>query len=40
MDAERRFMEAAGRITGFAIAADGSLILRAGEQARMRTRRP
>lgn len=40
MDAERRFMEAAGRITGFAIAADGSLILRAGDQALMRARRP
>ncbi|MDI3515318.1 MAG: hypothetical protein PWP40_2547 [Rhodocyclaceae bacterium] len=40
MDEERRFMEAAGRITGFAIAADGSLILRAGDQALMRARRP
>ena len=40
MDEERRFMEAAGRITGFALAADGSLILRAGDQALMRARRP
>lgn len=40
MDEERRFMEAAGRITGFAIAADGSLILRAGGEALMRARRP
>ena len=39
-DEERRFMEAAGRITGFALAADGSLILRAGDQALMRARRP
>lgn len=40
MDEERRFMEATGRITGFAIAADGSLILRAGGEALMRARRP
>lgn len=39
MDEEQRFMEAAGRVTGFAIAVDGSLILRAGDQTLMRARR-
>ncbi len=39
MEEERRFIEAAGRITGFALAADGKLVLRAGDRALMRARR-
>ncbi len=39
MDVERRFMEAAGRVTGFVIAADGRLALRAGDAVLMRARR-
>jgi heat shock protein HslJ/membrane-bound inhibitor of C-type lysozyme len=40
MDEERRFIEAAGRVDGFAIAADGSLQLLAGGRVVMRGRRP
>ncbi len=40
MDEERRFMAAAGRITGFAVAADGRLLLRDGAKVLMRARRP
>ena len=40
MEEERRFIEAAGRIDGFAIAADASLQLRAGGRVVMRGRRP
>lgn len=39
MDEERRFIEAAGRVDGFAIAADGSLQLLAGGRVVMRGRR-
>lgn len=40
MEEERRFMEVAARVSGFAIAADGGLELRAGERVVMRARRP
>ena len=40
MEEERRFIEAAGRIDGFAIAADASLQLLAGGRVVMRARRP
>lgn len=39
MEDERRFIEAAGRVSGFAIAADGSLALLAGDSVVMRARR-
>jgi heat shock protein HslJ/membrane-bound inhibitor of C-type lysozyme len=40
MDEERSFIDAAGRIDGFAIAADGSLLLRGAGKVLMRARRP
>ena len=40
MEEERRFIEAVGRIDGFAIAADASLQLLAGGRVVMRARRP
>lgn len=40
MGEERRFIDAAGRVDGFAIAADGSLLLRGAEKVLMRARRP
>ena len=36
---EQRFMAAAARVTGFAIAGDGGLELRAGDRVVMRARR-
>lgn len=39
MEEERRFLEAAARVTGFSIAADGRLLLRDGAQVLMRARR-
>lgn len=40
MEEERRFIEAAGRVTGFALAPDASLQLLAGERVLLRARRP
>lgn len=40
MDEERRFIDAAGRVDGFALAADGSLLLRGADKVLMRARRP
>lgn len=39
MDEEHRFMQAAGQVDGFAIAADGTLRLLAGGRVRMQARR-
>lgn len=39
MEAERRFIDAAGRVDGFAIAEDRTLVLHAGERVLMRARR-
>jgi heat shock protein HslJ len=39
MEDEQRFMAAAARVTGFAIAGDGGLELRAGDRVVMRARR-